>query len=182
MPFDQKTDTHAGRVGLLAGFGEKDQVAIEGHTGAFHQQEHHQVGGQVVLVVSGAAAPDIAITQNRSEGIHRPLVALHTNDIGVRQEQQRPLRAVAFQPRDQIRPARLEGQDFGWNAFGRQDLLEVLDGCDLVSRRVAGIDLHERPEVTKDLSLQRTPIDRRPLDRCGPHEGDEQVQPCARAQ
>ena len=120
MPLDQETDTHAGRVGLLAGFGEKDQIALEGHAGALHEQERHQVGGKVVLVVGRAPAPHIAITQNGSERIHRPLVTLHANDVGVRQEQQRPLRAVALQPRDQIWPVGIEG--------------EVLDGIPSAAR------------------------------------------------
>ena len=155
MLLDQEADAHPGRVGLLAGFGQEDQIALERHAGPLDEQERHQVRGEVVLVVGRAPAPDIAVTQDRSERIHRPLVALHTDDVGVREEQQWPLGAGALQPRDQVGPIGIERQRLGGDTLGSQDLLEIFDGLDLVARRVARIDLDERPEVTQALGSYR---------------------------
>ena len=97
-----EVDADAGRVGLLARFGEEDHVAIERHAAPLEQQHRHQVRGQHRLVVLGAASPDVAVLHHRAERIDRPLLALHADDVGVREDQQRPLRSVALQPRDQV--------------------------------------------------------------------------------
>jgi hypothetical protein len=44
---------------------------------AFEQQHHHQVRGEDVFVIHGAATPDVAVLHDGAEGIDGPLFALH---------------------------------------------------------------------------------------------------------
>src|SRR5215213_2692725 len=67
VPLDEEGDTDSGRVSLLARFGEKDQIAVERHAGTLHEQEHHQVRGQIVLIVGCSSAPHKTITQHGAE-------------------------------------------------------------------------------------------------------------------
>ena len=62
------TDTRCRPSAFLARFGEEDDVAVERHIQPLEHQHRHQRGGDVVLVVDGAAAVDVAAIARRAEG------------------------------------------------------------------------------------------------------------------
>ena len=128
-------DACSGGVGLLGRFGEEDHVAIQQHAAPLEQQHGHEVRRQHRLVVLGAAAPDVAVLQIGSERIHRPLLALHRHHVRVRQDQQRPLRPVALQPRHQVGAVGVLGERLRGDAFGLEHLLQVVDDQRFTARR-----------------------------------------------
>ena len=69
---DDEVDADAGAA-LLAGLREKDDVAIERHVLPLQQQHRHQRRRQIVLVVHGASAVDVAAVACRAERRERPL-------------------------------------------------------------------------------------------------------------
>ena len=72
---DHEIDAHTRNVGLFARLGEEDDVAIEWHSIALEQQHGHQIGGEVWLIVSRAAAPDVAVFHDGRERLDGPLFA-----------------------------------------------------------------------------------------------------------
>ena len=139
--------------------GQEDDVAVERQAAALGEQHDHQIGGQVVLVVARAAAPDIALTLDRAERIDRPLLALHADDIGVRHQKDGPLRAVALDAGDEIGALLILREGLDRDAFLLERLLQIVDGAGLVPRRAAGVELDERAVVPEDLRLLLLPVD-----------------------
>ena len=114
-------DTHAGGVRLFAGFRQKDHVAVQAAAVRFSSSI------TIRLAVSlacrpGAASPDVAVLYDRAERVDRPLFALHSDHVGVRQHQQRPLRSVALDARDQVGARRILRESLGGNSVTFQHL------------------------------------------------------------
>ena len=158
MLLHHEVDARAG-VAFLAGLGEKDQIAVQNGARALRQQHDHQVCRQLVLVVSRAAPPDVAVLEDRAERVHRPLLALDTDHVGVSHEQNRPLAAVAFDTRDQVRAGRIQREGLHRYAFRLEHSFQVVDHEGLIARRIAGVDLDERAVVAQDLGLLLFPVD-----------------------
>ena len=77
-------EEHAGcAVGFFVAFGEEDDVAIEAHAGAFELDEDGEIGGEHAFVVNGAAAVEVAVFDDRAEGIYCPFGFVHADDVEV---------------------------------------------------------------------------------------------------
>ena len=106
-----------------------------------------------------AAAVDVAAVPRRAERRERPLRRIDVDDVGVRHQQQRTLRAASLEAGDQVQPVRLELEDLRRDAFAIEHLLEVLGGGSLVARRIARVDPEHRLKVlhrfgsTRDQSM-----------------------------
>ena len=64
----------------------------------------------------------------------RPLRFVDGDGVAVAHDQQRPLPAVAFQPRDQVGPLRIGADDRRRNPFLLEHALDVSGDDDLVAR------------------------------------------------
>ena len=118
-----------------------------------------RLAASLSLSSTRAASPDVAVFQHGTERVHRPLLALHAHDVGVRHEQDRTLRAVAPDARDQVRALRLERERLDRNAFRLEHLFQVVDRAGFVAGRAAGVDLDQRTVVAQDLGPLFSPVD-----------------------
>ena len=123
--------------------------------GALELQHQHQAGDQVVLVVDRAATVDVAAVALGAEGRMGPLLRIDRHHVGVSHHQERPLLAVALEPGDEVGPLRVLGEHLERDALLLEDLLEILDGSNLVAGRAAGVELHQGLEVRQRLGLER---------------------------
>ena len=151
---DHELDAEAG-IPLFTRFGQEDDIAIERHVLALQQHHRHQRGREVVLVVHRAAGVDVAAFARRAERRVLPLRRVDRDDVGVGHDEQRPLPAVALQPRDDVRPLRIEREDLRRDAFLVEHLLEVVDRQALVAGRIAGVEPQHRLKVLHDLVFER---------------------------
>ena len=157
--------------GFLAGFRDEDHVAVERHMRPLQQQHGHHGRHEVALVVQRAAAVDVAALARGAERRKGPLGGVHADRVAVAHDQQRPLGTVALQPGDQIGAGRILGRDDHRNAFGFEDLLDVLDDLGLVARRIGGVDADQRLEMAHGLVVDFGPIGC--LSSCGDNEDAE---------
>ncbi len=164
---DQELDAEL-RAGLLAGLGQEDHVAVERHVQPLQLQHHHQRGDDVVLVVHGAAAVDVAAVARGRERRMRPLRRVDLDDVGVAHDEQRPLLAGAAQPRDEVRSRRVVGEPLRLDAFLLQHRVEVVHHQALVARRVARIEPEDGLEVLHRLGLEPRPVRLGTLGMCRP--------------
>ena len=128
------------RCAFLAGFGQKDDVAVERDVGALEHGQQHQARGHVVLVVQRAPAVDVAVAPHRVERLHRPVLALHADDVGMSHDENRLFRTVAGQARHEVVPPGLQGVQASVDTLGRQGVAQVVGDFGLVAGRVGGID------------------------------------------
>jgi hypothetical protein len=103
---DHVLDANARRP-FLSGLGEKNHVTVERHVEPFQRQHRHQRGDDVVLVVDGAAAVDIAAVARSAERGERPLLGVDRDHVGMSHQEQRALGAIAFEPRNHVDAVRL---------------------------------------------------------------------------
>ena len=150
-------DADAGRP-FLAGFRQEDDVAIERHIQPLQGEHRHERCHDVVLVVERAAPVDVAVRHHRPERRMRPLGGIDVDRVRMPHHEQRTLPAGAFQPRDDVRPAFVEGEHLDRNAFVGQHLLKVIGGFLLASRRVLRVEADQRLEVGQRFLLQRRPV------------------------
>ena len=146
-------------IALFAGLGQKDDVAVELHAGAFEQEHRHERGGEVVFVVHGSAAVDVAVFEGGGEGAEGgPLGRLDVDDVRVGHDEQRLLGAIAFQARDEVRALLFKREGFDGDAFGFEHGAEVVDGGRLVAGRVGGVDADEGLEVAQGFRVDGVPV------------------------
>ena len=161
---------------LFAGLGQEDDVAIERHVLPLEHQHDHQAGDDVVLVVHGAAAVDVAAVARGAEGRIRPLLRVDVDDVGVPHDEEGPLLAVALEAGDDVRTLGLEGQDLGRDALRLEHLLQIVGRRLLVAGRVGRVHAHERLKVAERffVELRRVGwlrcLSGRSDDREGDHE------------
>ena len=166
------------RVPFLAGLSEENDIARQRHVEPLQKQHRHHAGRQVVLVVHGAAAVDVAAVSRRRKRRVLPLGRIHRHDVGVAHDQERTLLTVALQPRDDVRSVGIEGKDLRGNAFLIEQLLDVLHGHVLIAWRVARIEPHQRLEMPHRFFLDGSPVRRlhgglrNEADRRGQHRQD----------
>ena len=129
---------------LLAGLGEKDDVAIERHVLPLEHEHHHEAGDEIVLVVHRPTAVDIPAVARGAEGRMGPLLRIDVDDIGVPHDEERTLLATALEAGDHVGTARLEGQDLGGDAVRLEHLLQILGRRLLVAGRIGRVHAHER--------------------------------------
>ena len=165
------------RRALFSSLSKKNHIAVERHARALQQEHRHQRCGDVVFVVDGAAAIDVAAVARRAERRERPFRGVDVHGVGVPHQEQRSLLAVPFQPGDDIQPVRLELEDLRGDALAFEDLLEVLGCRPLVPRRIARIEPEHRLKVLHAFGLDARPVDGRCLSdqSCGAgHEREKQ--------
>jgi hypothetical protein len=155
---DHVVDADALGIGLFTRLREKNDVSIQLQPRPFQQQHGHEIRRQHRLVVLGAAAPDVAVLDHRAKRIDRPLLALHADHVGVSQDQQRPLRPVSLEPRDQVGAIGVHREGLRRDAFGFKHLLQVVDRQRFVARR--GVEHHEGAVSLENLDLQLVPVER----------------------
>jgi hypothetical protein len=135
------------RRAFFAGFCQQNHVAVERRVVALERDHQHQPGDQVVLVVDRAAAVHVAALAHRAERRVRPLRLVDGDDVGVPEDQDRPLLAVALEARDDVGARGILGEDLVRNPLFLEHRLEVVDGLGLIARRAAGVDAQQRLEV-----------------------------------
>ena len=106
-------------------------------------------GGHLPLVVECSASVNVAAVARRAEGRETPFGQVHFYRVGMAQQQNRTLRPIALEARDEIRTRRILGGDDDRNSFGLQDLLDIFDGLGLVSGRIGGVDADQRLVVAQ---------------------------------
>ena len=144
--------------GLFAGFGEEDDVAVEGDVVALEQEHGHEDGGDVVLVIDGAAAIDVAAVAGGGEGRVGPEGGEDADDVGVGHEEEGAFGAIALEAGDEVGAVGFEGEEFGGDAFGFEDFFEVFGGLGFVAGRVLGIHAEKRLEVAHGFRFDFGPI------------------------
>ena len=144
---------------FLARLRQKDDVAIQLCPAAFEKQHDHEIGGQLVLVVDGAASPNVAVFEDGAEGIYRPFVALDSDHVGVGHQEHRAFSPVSFETGYEICARRVEREYLRRNTLVVEDLLQVFDSEGFIAWRVAGVDLYQRPVVAKSFRLVGLPVD-----------------------
>jgi hypothetical protein len=127
--------------------------ASECHEVALQLQHRHEPGRDAVLVVDSATAVDVAAFARRAERRVPPLRRVDVDGIRVRHDEQRPFAAVTREPRDDVRPVRLERKHLHRDALGFEHLYQVVGGGLLVARRARRVHAHERLEVPQRFGL-----------------------------
>jgi len=95
-------------------------------------------------VVDGAAAEHIAVADDAGERIERPFLPLDPDDVGMRGEENRTLRAIPLEPRDEMRLAGFRRRnDVDGEARGSEPRRQKLRDRAFAPRRVAGVDPNE---------------------------------------
>ena len=128
------------RVPLLSRLGEEDHVAVERDVEPLEQQHRHETGGDVVLIVDGAAPVDVAAVPRGGERRMRPLRRVHGDDVGVPHDQERALAAGSLEAGDDVGATGVEREDLRGDALTVEHGLEVIGGAALVAGRVARVD------------------------------------------
>src|ERR1700721_16377 len=72
---------------LLVGSAQENDVAIDVYVAALEGDERGEIRGEHAFVVEGAAAPDVAVLDDATEGIHGPFSAVHADNIHVGDQQ-----------------------------------------------------------------------------------------------
>ena len=86
----------------------------------------------------------MAVLDRAGKWIERPLVALHTDDVGVCGDEHRLPAAVAAKPREEMRLSRFRRRhDLDVETEGSEVALEQLRDFPFVSRRIAGVRANE---------------------------------------
>ena len=146
-------------VPFFTGLGEEDDVAVEGDLAALEQQHRHERGRDVVFIIDGAAAVDVAALAGRGERAVFPLLRIDVHGIGVRHDEQWAFRAVAPEAGDEVWALRIEGEDLGFDALGFENAFEIFDGGDLVTGRITGVHAHERLKVSHRFLVNSGEVD-----------------------
>ena len=143
---------------FFAGLGQEDHVAVERDVQPLQQQHRHQRRGQVVLVVDGAAAVDVAAFARRAQRRVGPFRFIGGDGIAVADDQERPLPAVALQPRHQVGTVGIRSDDLRGNPFLLEHAFDVLGDDVLVAGRVARVDAQHRLVMPHRLVLELDPV------------------------
>ena len=98
------------RPGLLVGLGKQNDVAIERRLAPVQVHHHGQFRREIVLIIFGAAAIDVAVLLDAGEGIHRPLRTVRGHHIAMGDQQERTLVARSPQPRHEVQALRIVAQ------------------------------------------------------------------------
>ena len=146
------------RRAFLAGLGQENHVAVERHISPFQFQHCHEGSDDVIFVINGAPAIHIAAVSRCAKRRERPLPGIDIHDVGVAHNKERPLLAAALQPRNDIRPIRLESKHLGRYAFLLEHLAKVFGGGPLISWRVARIETQQRLVMLHRLVFKCLPI------------------------
>src|ERR1019366_5091963 len=144
--------------GLFAGFGEEDDIAIEFGVGALQKDHGHHGGREVGLVIERAASVDVAAVACAAEWGEGPLGGVDFNRVAVADDEQGAPGATALEPGDDVGARGIFGGDDIGDAFGVEDLADVIDDAGFVAGRVGGIDLDERLEVVHGFRVDLGPI------------------------
>ena len=143
------------RAAFLVGREREDHVAIG--TVAF-LDELDDVGRHdrgAVLHVLGAAAVEEAVALEQRERVHRPVLAPRLDDVEVRQEKQRPLRAGAPKPRHEValRRCRADHLDVGRRQAGLAQASR--NGLGRRRRRAVLVGGIDADQLAEDVARQR---------------------------
>ena len=136
-----------GRVvlrGFLVGFDEENDVASEWYLAL--SELHHRAGKHrhATFKVDRSTPENMTVLDDAGKRIDGPLLAFHTNDIGVRGQQDRTFATVAFEARNEVCLPRLRCRhdrdvEPERSELRRKKLVELA----LVTRRIAGIDAND---------------------------------------
>ena len=175
---------HAGEAALLLVGGQcEDHVARERRLLSRQREHRRGEGGGHRLVVTDPAAPEKAVLLRRDERRHRPRLALDGYDVDVREQEERSLRAVALQPRDQVAASRRRLDDLGRHAGLLQLLCDRPQGVRLAP--AARVDGHELDQQSVRFLLERTRCRQhrtaRRNGRRGARDGGARCGPAARS-
>ena len=143
---------------LFAGFGKKDNVAIQRNILTLQRQHHHERRNHVVLVVHRSAAIDMTAVARGAKRRVRPLLRIDVDDVGVAHDEDRPPGAAALEPREDVRTTRLERENLHRDALGFEHFLQVLGGRLLVTWRIRSVHANERLEVPECFTVEGRPV------------------------
>ena len=146
---------------LLVRHRQEHDVARQRQARALQQQHRDQLGHAQPLHVERAAPPDLAVADDARERLLVPVLALHGHHVGVIEQHQRLLAAVAAQDgaqRDAVvaRVERLAG-----DALAFEDGPEEVARQPLPPRRVGRVDAQVVLQDAQRLLEGGVPIDRR---------------------
>lgn len=148
---------------LLVRRREEDDVPLQrdlaGAGGARQQKDSHQIRREHPLVVDRAAAVQVAILDDATERLDRPVLTLDGDDIHVREKQHGSFGGGAPESphEDRARGGGLE--ELRLDSLLREHRLEIPRQRELVARRIHGIELDEALEMTDGLRVRGGPVD-----------------------
>ena len=164
---DQERNAHGGGA-FFAGLGKEDDVAIERGALTLDEDDRHQRGGEIVFVVDGAAAVDVAAFAVGRERPIDPFLGVDVDGVGVADDEERLLLAGAFEAGDDVGADDVgirqigAGEDFGFDTFAVEDGLEIVDDGLFAAARIGRVNLDQGREM-----LQRFLVDLRPFEGLG---------------
>src|SRR5262249_34902412 len=108
--------------------------------------------GQPAFEIDSAAAPYVSVLDDAAARVHRPLLALYAHNVRMPRKKPRSPAAVAAQPRNAVRLARLGSSndiDFEteWSEFGFQNLSQL----GFVAERIARVNTDYVGQQPRDL-------------------------------
>ena len=147
-----------GAGAFFPGLGEKDDIAVQLDIHALQQQQDHDAGDDVGLIVARPAGGDDSALIDGRKGIDGPFVALHADHVGVAHQQQGPLLTIALDARHQIGAAGVHGEHGAGNTLAAEQGADGGGSLGFVAGGIAGIDLQQLAEGGDNLGFQLTPV------------------------
>ena len=144
LVLEQPLDAVERAAAFLVGRERDDDIAIRLESLTLVPNQIRDPDRGLRLVVADAAAVEVAVLLGERERIHAPVFALRLDDVGVREQQNRPALPGAVVAHDQVRLRRTRSahEDVGgWEAGGLETLGHRLGDRRRRASRVARLDL-----------------------------------------
>ena len=148
-----------GATGFLIGEGEEDEVPLEGQARTLGDQEDEQFEDPHPLHIQGAAAPEAAVANGAVKRADLPMLGFRGHNVGVVEQHQGCLRAVAAQrgPQRHAPGARIEV--LGGEPLALEDGAQEAGGGLLTAGRIRRVDAEVGLERIDDFGLYLRPVD-----------------------
>ncbi len=149
-------------TGLLVGRRQEHEVALERHPRALEGEQSRQVQDARRLHVDRAAPVEVAVGDDASERVDRPVAPVGVYDVDVMVQDDSAEGAVALQARAQTGAPGARLDRLALDALARQDLGQKPRAGDLVAGGIGGVDLQIAAQELDRLVAQRPPVGHRP--------------------
>src|SRR5262249_24668215 len=115
-------------------------------------------GGGLAFVVARPWTVNVpAFTRSRERRV-RPFRRINFDDVRVPHNQRRAFFAIASQTSHEVRPLRIESEDFAFDAFAIQNRFQVFNHDAFIAGWIAGVHAQNRLEMTHGFFFDLRPI------------------------
>src|SRR5437588_4130997 len=141
---------------FLIGFRHQDHIAMQGDVLSSQPRDRLSKHRQTPLEIDRTPAPYVAIPNHTGKGIGRPLLPFDPDDIGMRGQQHRLLRAIALETRDEVSLSRLRsGHDVNVKTKWAKTRSQKFGNLVFVPGRIRGVDANQFREQIGGLGFGR---------------------------